>query len=161
MPRKSPPPQDTLRDDLVKLAEAAFLAARKKEAALRRKKLEVRQARLRARNLRAMVNAITAVPSDGTGSTGFLRNHPVLHDEWPWRAALARRGMVPADYARRQVNPPLGVETAKSWLKADAARKRPIPEFWAKKIAAEFKDGKGKTEVPAVDSSWPHGISRG
>lgn len=161
MPRKSPQPRDTLRDDLVRLAEAAFLEARKKAVALRRKKAEVKKAQLRARNLRAMVAAITGKPHDGTGSTGFLRNHPVLHDEWPWRSALARRGMVPADYARQQVNPPLGVETAKSWLKASSTRRRPIPGYWADKIAAEFKDTKGRSEVPAVDSSWPHGIRRG
>lgn len=159
MPKKSKS-QGDFREELNQLATAAFLAARKKTAALRKHAAEAKEAQRRARNLRAVVDAISAPPVGEGGSYGYRRSH-VEHDEWPWRLALAKRNMCVADYARRQVNPPLGTETAKGWLKVHAARPRQCPQFWADKIAEDFKDEKGRTEVPAVDASWPHGIKRG
>lgn len=159
MSTKSKPKPDFV-DELTQLATSAFLAARKKAAAAVKMKAEAKQAKHRAIQLQAMVSALGAPPVGENGSYGFVRSR-VEHDEWPWRIALAKRGMCVADYARQQVAPPLGKEMAKQWLKPGAARQRPIPLFWAQKIAADFVDAKGRSEVPAVDASWPHGIKRG
>jgi hypothetical protein len=161
MPRK-PKNEKSLVDDLYQIGRRAYLDVRALEAAERKAKAETKAARLKHRNLRIVIKALNAQPVGEDGSLSFRRTQMrVEHAEWPWRAALTRRKMTPPDYARQQLAPLLGVETAKSWLKVGAAHKRPIPEFWAKKIAEDFKDAKGRTEVPAVDESWPHGIKRG
>ena len=125
MPKKSAQ-KDSFRDELEEIALAAYVAARKKVAAYKRTKEQAKEAQRRAKNLRAMVDALGAPPVDGSGTPGFRRAHAIEHGEWPWRVALQSRGMTPLDYARRQVNPALGGESAKSWLKAGARR-----SFWS------------------------------
>lgn len=160
MARKSAP-KETFRVELERIAIEAYVAARKKAAEAKKAKVAAKDALREARNLRSMVAALDAKPVGDQGSIGFRRTQShVEHDEWPWRVALAKRGMTPPDYARQQRNPPLGIELAKGWLKVGSKRRRKIPAFWADKIAADFVDAQGRTEVPAVDESWPFGIKR-
>lgn len=76
----------------------------------------------------------------------------------PFQRALIKRNLSLPEWARAQRKPRLEVETAKSWVKKKGAGGRPCPRFWADRIAAEFVDAEGKSEVPAVKASWPSGI---
>jgi hypothetical protein len=149
MPRKKK--RNAYQEELEKLALEAYQDARKKR--LEALELEERARRMRevARNSEPKKRII--------GGPVFQRTISKVVLLLPFRRALMKRQMMVPDWARRQRNPPVSVETVKNWLKP--ARKRPIPEFWAKKIEAEFRDEHGRSEVPAVDSSWPHGIFRG
>lgn len=145
-----------LRQELERLSLAAFVEANKKAA-------EAKLLLERSRRLKATAAGIDHKEESGgpDGSIGYRRSAAkVQQDWWPFRQALSKRGLSVPDWARRQVKPPIGVETAKSWLKT-RGRPRPCPEFWANRIAEEFYDKKtDASEVPAVDASWPHGIKR-
>lgn len=78
---------------------------------------------------------------------------------WPFQRALIKRNLSLPEWARAQKKPNLiEVETAKSWLKKPSKGGRKCPREWADRIEAEFKDERGKSEVPAVNASWPSGI---
>lgn len=79
--------------------------------------------------------------------------------KWPFPSALAARGLSLPEWARAQRKPALSTEVAKSWLKAPGRGGRPVPRFWAERIAAEFSTAGGAASlVPAVNDSWPNGI---
>lgn len=75
--------------------------------------------------------------------------------QWPLRKALTRRGLSVPEWARQTKR---NVNVAKSWLKAPGSGGRPIPRAEADAIATEFAGSRGKSEVPAVNASWPCGI---
>jgi hypothetical protein len=75
-----------------------------------------------------------------------------LKTSLPWQKALQLVGLSAQEWAAKQQKPPLGGEKARSWMKRPGRGGRPIPRFWAERIAKEFPD------VPAVDASWPSGI---
>lgn len=75
-----------------------------------------------------------------------------------WTRALQARGLSPQEWARRQRKPPIEPETARAWVKRPGKGGRPCPRFWADRIAAEFVDADGRTEVPATPESWPNGV---
>lgn len=75
-----------------------------------------------------------------------------------FQAALIKRNLSVPEWARAQRKPRVEVESAKSWVKRSSKGARKIPRFWADRIADEFKDEKGRSEVPATLASWPNGI---
>lgn len=142
--------RDALEEELEQLAHQAFQEARKKRD-------EATALAKQGRHLREVLRqADKAKPVKG--GVGFRRTNGRVVLEWPWRVALLKRGMMVPEWARKQTNPPVSAETARNWLKV--SQRRPIPLAWAKRIEAEFRDERGRTEVPAIDSSWPHGILR-
>jgi hypothetical protein len=76
----------------------------------------------------------------------------------PFQRALIKRNLSLPEWARAQKKHPIEVETAKSWLKKPDKGGRKISRAWADRIEKEFKDEKGRPEVPAVNASWPSGI---
>jgi hypothetical protein len=152
MPSKKPKPS-TYRLELERLALAAFTEARKKRD-------EARELDKKARRLKATSASIDRRPLDpALGSGIFQRSLGRVKHKSKFRLALMKRKLTLAEWVRRQDDPPLAMETAKSWFRMNTDRPRQIPMFWAKKIAAEFVTD-GVSEVPAVDASWPHGIAR-
>lgn len=141
------------RREIERLAAAAFAASRKKRD-------EARALEQKARKLRAVSAGIDDKAPGPMGTAAFRRTKSRVVLKSRFRSALAKRGLTVPDWARAQTDPPLAVETAKSWLRVKTPRPRPCPEFWAKKIEREFMTD-GVSEVPAVDSSWPHGVKRG
>lgn len=81
---------------------------------------------------------------------------------WPFQRALIKRNLSLPEWARAQKKPHvIEVETAKSWLKKSEKGGRKIPRSWADRIELEFRDEKGRSEVPATNASWPSGIAEG
>lgn len=79
-------------------------------------------------------------------------------DRLPFQRALIKRNLSLPEWARAQRRPAVEVETAKSWVKRSAKGARKVPRSWADRIAIEFVDDNGRSEVPATLASWPNGI---
>ena len=79
----------------------------------------------------------------------------------PLQVALIKRNASLPEWVEEQNKKKrkLNVETAKSWLKKSPRGARKVPRSWADRIAAEFVDEKGRSEVPATAASWPNGIN--
>lgn len=107
---------------------------------------------------------ISKMEAQATASAGAKKAWAKIQDALPFQVALFRRGMSLPEWARKQRRPPISstparsVETAKSWVKKRGHGGNRIPEEWAARIAKQFVDEKGRSEVPAVDASWPCGI---
>lgn len=140
-----------IRHQLERRALAAFLKARDRRAEA--DKLEAEAARLRAKAQSPL--RIVKPRSPGRGAS--LSAARTIH-HWPFSAALQAQGSFPAEWAERQRRPPVATEVVRAWLKGKGKGGRRVPQFWAERIAAEFKDDRGHSIVPALDSSWPCGV---
>jgi hypothetical protein len=150
MPKKT----KSYRAELERVAVQAYLEAEKARKALRLAKAAVKLATSRARRLQAAARTIDKSTGEPGGSIGFRRAQARIEDaHWPFYKALAKAKLSVPEFARGQVDPPLGAETARSWMKPNGGRR--CPESWARRINKKYP------EVPVTDAAWPNGIAWG
>lgn len=139
--------------ELDRLAAIAFQQAARARDEARKAKVVARLATARARRIRTTARLIDKSIGEPGGSVGFRRAQAKIQHDWPFYLALARAKLSLPEWARRQVAPPVGEETARNWMKPSSPRK--CPESWARRIHQQFP------EVPVTDEAWPKGIAWG
>ena len=144
------------------LERAALVAARQKKRW--REMADGAESEEKALRARSTAKVLGPLPRARSARLSLQINARVsagkVQQDLPFYAALHLRELSPPAWARQQRRPRVSVETVRNWLKAPGRGGRKIPEFWAKRIAAEFVDRSGHSMVPAVDASWPSGIRR-
>lgn len=149
MPKKT----KSYRADFERIAVQAYLEAQNAQKALRKAKIAAKLATARARRIRATARTIDKSTGEPGGSIGFRRAQARIQHDWPFYKALAKARLSVPEFARGQTDPPLGAETARSWMKPNGGRR--CPESWARRIHKKYP------EVPVTDEAWPNGIAWG